>query len=79
MIGGCDLDCGESYWNFLPGAVRSEHHWINRSTIDQSVARITKPTIMLGLMDGGKGGVMGYNKGKIDNAEKINSGTKRLV
>jgi beta-glucosidase-like glycosyl hydrolase len=52
VIGGCDLDCGSSYWNFLPGAARSRHGWINRSTIDQSVARIAKHTIMLGLMDG---------------------------
>ena len=52
VIGGCDMDCGTTYWNFLPGSVRSAHKWINRSTIDQSVARIAKHTIMLGLMDG---------------------------
>lgn len=51
VIGGCDLDCGKTYANFLPGAVRSKHGWINRSTIDQSVERIVKHTIMLGMLD----------------------------
>lgn len=51
VIGGCDLDCGRTYANFLPGAVRSTHGWINRSSIDQSVERIVKHTIMLGLLD----------------------------
>eukprot|EP01047_Picozoa_sp_COSAG01_P045137 COSAG01_NODE_4135_length_5315_cov_134.343750_4_plen_375_part_00 len=68
---GCDMDCGQTYWNFLPGAVRSEHKWINRSTIDRSVARIAEHTMMLGLMDGE--GVISpyesYGAGQLDTAE----------
>ena len=60
VIGGCDLDCGGTYAHFLPGAVRSKHAWINRTTIDQSVNRVVKHTIMLGLMDGGAGGSSPY-------------------
>ena len=48
--GGCDLDCGGSYEWFLPGALRSDHGWINRSDINRSVGRITEHAIMLGLM-----------------------------
>ena len=50
VLGGCDLDCGGSYESFLPGALRSDHGWINRSDIDRSVGRITEHAIMLGLM-----------------------------
>ena len=60
VIGGCDLDCGSTYAHFLPGAVRSKHAWINRTTIDQSVNRVVKHTIMLGLMDDGAGGSSPY-------------------
>ena len=48
--GALTSDCGGSYESFLPGALRSDHGWINRSDIDRSVGRITEHAIMLGLM-----------------------------
>jgi beta-glucosidase len=69
---GCDMDCGQTYWNFLPGAARSERRWINRSTIDRSVARIAEHTMMLGLMDGEGDEISpyeSYGAGQLDTAE----------